>query len=356
ADSATSRTTGYECSSSLAAWTHQPTLNSEEPVMVSWRRLAVAAAATTAVVLAGCSSVGDPGSGGDKTGETTGGGQTEAFTIGISNGFVGSEYRTQMIADIEEAAKPYIDSGVIKPLVIENADTDVNGQIQQVRNLINAGVNAIIIDPNSGTALDGVFKEAADQGIKVFAIDQAVDTESVINVGIDQGEWAATSARWLAEELGEGKNIVVVNGISGHPANEARWGAAKKVFEEKGINVLTVADGNWDQATGQNQMSTLLSTYPNIDGVWTQDGMAQGILQAIIAAGKQNDITVSGEARGGFMRLWSEQGDGFKSIGVVNPPLTTPNSGKPLNCVPRKAHKTRSSIGSARETRREQGC
>ena len=34
----------------------------------------------------------------------------------------------------------------------------------------------------------------------------------------------------------------------------------------------------WDQATGQQVMSNFLASLPNIDGVWTQDGMASGVL------------------------------------------------------------------------------
>lgn len=280
------------------------------------RSLGVAVLATTVVAITGCSTVSnDPG--GESDGASEG-----PFTIGISNGFVGSEYRTQMIEDIEAAAAEYQDEGLLEDLVLENADTDVNGQIQQIRNLINADVDAIIVDPNSGTALDQVFQEATDQGILVFAIDQAVTAESVINVGIDQALWAETSAEWLAEQVGEGGSIVAVNGISGHPANEARWGAAEAVFEEAGVEVLTTADGGWDQATGQQEMANLLATYPDIDGVWTQDGMAQGVLQAVLADGREDEIIVSGEARNGFLQLWSEQSDDFESIGVINPPGT----------------------------------
>lgn len=283
------------------------------------KTLGVASLVTAAtLVMTGCSTVSnEPSNSSDGAGESAG-----PFTIGISNGFVGSEYRTQMIADIEAAAEQYQADGSLEDLVMENADTDVNGQIQQVRNLINAGVDAIIVDPNSGSALDQVFKEATDQGILVFAIDQAVTEESVINVGIDQALWAETSAQWLADQVGDGGSIVAVNGISGHPANEARWGAAEAVFDAAGVDVLTTADGGWDQATGQQEMANLLATYPDIDGVWTQDGMALGVLQAVIAADRQDEIVVSGEARKGFMNLWSEQGDEFESIGVVNPPGT----------------------------------
>jgi len=264
----------------------------------------------------GCSSISSPTDSG--TGAKDG-----PFTIGVSNAFVGSEYRTQMIDDIKAVFDEYKKEGLVDDLVLENADTDVSGQIQQVRNLINKGVDAIIIDPNSATALDAVFKEATDQGIKVYAIDQAVESQNVTNVGIDQAAWAAESAKWLAGEVGKGANIVAVNGISGNPANEARWGAAKKIFDEAGVKVLTTADGGWDQAKGQQTMTNLLATYPDIQGVWTQDGMAQGVLRAVEAAKKTDSITVTGEARVGFMRMWNDLlGSGFSSVGVVNPPGT----------------------------------
>lgn len=276
----------------------------------------VVATLSAALVLAACSGGGAPGAEGEPSGDGP-------FTIGLSNSFIGSEYRTQMVEDVEEVFAEYLEAGLVDELVLENADTDTNGQIQQIRNLINRGVDAIIVDPSSETALNQVFKEATDQGILVYAVDQAVTEPSVTNVVIDQGEWARPSAEWLAEKVGDGGKIVVINGIAGHPANEVRWEVAQGVFDAAGVEVLTVADGGWDQATGQQAMSDLLATYPDIDGVWTQDGMAQGILRALEAAGKTDEVLVSGEARGGFMRMWSELADsGFESIGVVNPPGT----------------------------------
>lgn len=276
---------------------------------------ALAAVAATALLLSGCAA-----------GSSAGGASTDKagpFTIGISNAFVDSEYRTQMIADISTAFNEYKQQGLVSDLVMENADADVNGQIQQIRNLINKGVDAIIVDPNSETALNEVFKEATDQGIKVFAVDQAVSATNVTNIGIDQGAWAAESAKWLADKVGSGAQIVAVNGISGNPANEARWSAAKAVFDAAGVKVLTTADGSWDQAKGQQTMSSLLATYPDIQGVWTQDGMAQGVLRALQAAGKDQTIITTGEARNGYLRMWSSaKSAGFSSVGVVNPPGT----------------------------------
>ena len=175
--------------------------------------------------------------------------QSKKFTIGVSNGFVGSEWRTQMLDNMAAINKGYMAKGLTGELVIQSADVDVQGQIQQIRNLINAKVDGIIVNPNSQTALNPVFKEAADAGIKVIAVDQEVSAPSAVNVGIDQREWARNKMEWLAKTLGGKGNIVIINGIAGHPANEARvLGEKDALAKYPNIKVLNNANGDWDQA------------------------------------------------------------------------------------------------------------
>lgn len=246
------------------------------------------------------------------------------FTIGLSNNFVGSEWRTQMIQNMQDLNKDLMGSGLTKDLVIESADTDAQGQIQQVQNLINKGVNGIIINPGDVKALNPTLEDAVAQGIPVIAVDQAICAKGVINVVIDQKEWAKISAKWLAEQLGGKGNIVLIEGFVGHPANEARMaGVAEVLADYPDIKVVGRDTGKWDQATGQQVMSNFLASIPQIDGVWTQDGMATGVLTAIQTANPAKWPIVSGEARASYLQLWNEvlkDHPDFKSIGVVNPP------------------------------------
>ncbi len=244
------------------------------------------------------------------------------FTIGVSNSFVGSEWRTQMIQNMQDLNAEFMAAGLTTELVIENADTDAQGQIQQIQNLINKGVDAIIINPGDVAALNATLEEAVDAGIVVIAVDQEIGAAGVYNVVIDQKEWAMISARWLAEQLGGQGDIVLIEGFVGHPANEARMaGVAEVLAEYPDIKVVGRDTGKWDQATGQQVMSNFLASLPNIDGVWTQDGMASGVLQALITAGKFP--INSGEARVSYLQMWDETlaaNPDFKTIGVVNPP------------------------------------
>jgi ribose transport system substrate-binding protein len=250
--------------------------------------------------------------------------QNKTIRIGISNGFVGSEWRTQMLDNIKAVVEDYKKAGINVELVIQSADVDVQGQIQQIRNLINAKVDGILINPNSQTGLNQVIKEATDAGIKVVVVDQEVSAPTAVNVAIDQRAWAKDKMDWLAKTLGGKGNIVIINGIAGHPANEARVaGINDSLKNYPGIKVLNSTNADWDQAKGQQVMSSLLASQPNIDGVFTQDGMGQGVLRALIAAKPQKMPVVSGEAYVGYMKLWTDikkSYPNFKSYGLANPP------------------------------------
>jgi ribose transport system substrate-binding protein len=243
----------------------------------------------------------------------------ESYTIGLSNGWVGSEWRTQMIEEAEAAAKAWKEKGVDIELVIQSSDVDVQGQIGAVRNFINQGVDAIIINPNSPTAFDPVFAQAKAAGILVVSTDAEVSSPDAIYVGIDQKDWARKSAQWLADTLGGKGDIVTINGVAGHPANQMRVEGYKEVFAKyPDIKILNEANANWDQAQGQQTMQNLLATYPDIDGVWVQDGMAAGAWRAIESAGKTADIAATGEIRKDFLDLWSSKN--LNSGASVNPP------------------------------------
>jgi len=247
----------------------------------------------------------------------------DAFTIGVSNPFISSEYRTQMIDNLITVNEEYKALGLTTDLIIESFDTDVAGQIEQIENLINAGVDAILVNPGDAVALNQILEEAVEMGIMVFSIDQEIEAEGVINVGHDQYEWAQISAEWFAERLQEG-NVVQIEGFIGHPANNLRMAAVADVFANyPGINVLASESGFWDQATGQQVMSDFLAAYPNLDGYWTQDGMAIGALEAVLAANPDPRPLGVGEGRVKFLQLWAEmleRDPSFETIAVANAP------------------------------------
>src|SRR5512135_635882 len=297
---------------------------------VSKTYLAVMALVILATVLAACGPAATtvaPTTAAPTTAPTTPP-AAKKFTIGISNSFISSEYRTQMIDELKAVNAEYMAKGLTNDLVIESKDTDVAGQIQQLQNLMAKGVDAILVNPGDVNGLNATLQDAVSKGIIVISVDQELNTPNVYNVGIDQKKWAMTSAKWLAQKLGGKGNIVEIEGFPGHPANNARMDGVAEVFKDfPDIKVVGKDTGKWDEATGQQVMSNFLASFPTLDGYWTQDGMAIGAMQAVLAANPAKFPTGVGEGRCQFLQLWSDRlkaDPNFETIAVANPPGVSP--------------------------------
>ncbi|QMV43312.1 ABC transporter substrate-binding protein [Cohnella cholangitidis] len=248
--------------------------------------------------------------------------EIKPIVVGVSNGYIGNGWRTQMTEAIEQLAEDYKQKGWIEKIIVQHAGVDVNNQIAQIRNMINAKVDLLLIDPNSETALNPVIEEAVKKGITVITFDQPVTTPKSINVVIDQQEFGRNLAEWFVNELDGKGDIVIVSGLAGSSANVNRLIGMKEVLaKHPDIKVLTEVNGNWDEANAQQVTSNLIASYPKIDGVLTQDGMALGVVNAFQAANKKLPV-ITGENNVAFLKKWKELKDseGFSTYGQNNPP------------------------------------
>ena len=273
------------------------------------------------VVIAGCAPAAKPTEAPAAAAPAATTAPAKKLTFGISNGWIGSEWRSQMLANFELACK---ELGI--GTVVEHADTDVPGQIAQINRLIAKGVDAIIINPADIAALKPVIADANKQGITVVIIDAEIPGDDHINVVINQKEWASISMRWLVEKLGGKGNIVTIEGYLGHPANEFRMqGVAEVLAANPGIKLVGHDTGQWDPATAQKVATNFIAANPGLNGIWTQDGMAEATLLAVQASGLPYEKwpQVVCEARASGLRTWQKMIDehpDFDCISVVNPP------------------------------------
>src|SRR5215207_5764160 len=84
------------------------------------------------------------------------------YTIGVSNTVAGNGWREEMICSIKAQA---LASGEVSSLNIAHRNTDAAGQLEDIRNLISAGVNAIIVNPSDPAGIQPALAEAAAKGI-----------------------------------------------------------------------------------------------------------------------------------------------------------------------------------------------
>lgn len=239
-------------------------------------RIAVAAVVLT--TLAACTSPTDAGEGGAEN-------QSDKYVIGVSEPVAGQPWRELALATLLNLANQpeYVDRVEIR--IVRTQNNDAAAQNAAMRDLIAAGVDAIIFDPASPTAADPVIAQAEEQGIPMIAAAQAVENPYVYNVATDYDAAGTIGAEWLAEQLTGDKNVAFFEGIKGAPINESAVPKAIEIFEAAGANIIAMTTSEWDDAVAQQNMAALLQSGQQIDGVYVYLAGGIGVIQAYEAAG-----------------------------------------------------------------------
>ena len=164
-----------------------------------------------------------------------GGGGT--YKIGYSNGGgVGNGFREEQVCTAKAEA---LASGQVSELTTIHRNTDAAGQLQDIRDLIAADVDAIVFNPNDPDALNPALEEAKAAGIKTVSVDAYVTDPDTYNLYNNQVEYAYLGAKWLFEQLGGKGNVWYTRGIAGNPADTDRdIGFKQALAENPGIKVV----------------------------------------------------------------------------------------------------------------------
>src|SRR6185312_4241383 len=99
----------------------------------------------------------------------------DKYVVGVSNTLIGNGWREEMVCSIKAEA---LASGKVSKMVLANRNGGPSEQIADLRNLISAGVNIIVVNPSDRKALNPVIEQAIAKHIIVVAVDQAVDAPS----------------------------------------------------------------------------------------------------------------------------------------------------------------------------------
>jgi ribose transport system substrate-binding protein len=240
--------------------------------------------------------------------------QAGQYILGVSNTLVGNGWRDEMICAAKAQATA---SGLVKKVVVANHNGTATQQTADIRNLISAGANAIVINPASGTALNGVIAQAAARGIKVVSVDQKVTAPQAYNATNDQVAYGRIGAEWLFKQLHGKGNVVEMRGIAGVPADTDRHtGFMQAKAKYPNIKVIATTFTNWSFAPGGKQMLDILNSGKQVDGVWTS-GIDYTVVNAFKTAGKPYVPIVGADNNQFLKQLMTVKG--LRGAAVTNP-------------------------------------
>ena len=236
------------------------------------------------------------------------------YTMGISNTVQGNGWREEMICAMKAQA---LDSGEVASLNIAHRNTDAAGQLEDVRNLIEAGVDAIVLNPANPEGINSAIADATGRDIVVVAVDQAVTEESAYVMSNNQEEYGYIGAKWLFEQLGGEGDVVYMRGAAGAAADDDRNAGFQRALEEyPDISVVHEVFTGWQQDQGKQQMLDFLATGIPFDGVWTS-----GIDNVIVDAFLESDVPlvpIVGADNAGFVEQLATVEE-LEGAAVTNP-------------------------------------
>src|SRR5689334_3725815 len=238
----------------------------------------------------------------------------DSYTIGVSNTVQGNGWREEMICAMKAQA---LASGKVAKLNIAHRNTDAAGQLEDIRNLISAGVDAIVVNPADPAGINAALKEATDKGIVVVAVDQAVTEPSAYVISNNQEEYAYLGAKWLFQKMGGKGDVVYMRGAAGASADSDRDKGFKKALAEfPDVKVAHEVFTGWQQDQAKQQILDFIATGTPFAGIWTS-GIDNVIVDALTESGATL-VPVVGADNAGFVGQLNSV-EGLKGAAVTNP-------------------------------------
>jgi ABC-type sugar transport system substrate-binding protein len=193
---------------------------------------------------------------------------------------------TQSIKD--EAAKLGITS-----LTTTNANSQFNKQISDVEQMIDSGVQVLVIAPLNSDGWDSVFAKASAKKIPIITIDRKINAtpckDYLTFIGSDFAEQGKRAADEMAKAMGNKGKVAILLGAPGNNVTTLRTSGFKDEMAKvaPAIKIVFEQTGNFAREDGQKVTEQLLQSNPDINGIYGEnDEMALGAITALKGAGK----------------------------------------------------------------------
>ena len=182
-------------------------------------------------------------------------------------------------------------------LTVVDAGGDAAKQLQQVETFISQKVDAIIMQPQEQEACSPAIDKAKAAGIPIINCNSLTITEPDAYVGSNDSESAEIAMTYIAEQLGGKGNVLMMHGHPGQTAEVKRTeGAMDILAQNPDMTLLDEQTADWDRAEAMTRMENWIQAYGDqINAVFCQnDEMALGALNALVQAGKKDNVLVVG--------------------------------------------------------------
>lgn len=202
-------------------------------------------------------------------------------------------------------------------VIANNAQGESADQVAQAEAALSNGADVIVISPLDEAAGAAISDRAAQDGVPVLSYDGLITGAATdFYVSFDNEAVGRVQGEYLAEQLPEGSNVVIINGdqtiAPGRQFKAGAHAALDPLFESGQLTLAFEADtAQFDPATGQASMEQALTTLgDDVDAVLVpNDGLAGAVVNALTPRGLVGQVLVTGQdaTDAGLQRILLDQ-------------------------------------------------
>ena len=205
----------------------------------------------------------------------------EDYNIVVNLKTLSSEYWQTVKSGLDKAAE---ELGMSIDVQGPPAESDIQGQVNQIETQLAGAPDAIIIAPDDNDAVVGVLD--GYEGIVVFCDTTNTYENQTAFVGTSNDEAAYGGGVYGVAINGEATKALIIYGQEGDNTSNLRKSGYEKALAEAGLEPVAEMSGNNNTADSKAVMEAQLIANPDINLVLCHnDDSALGALEAIKEAG-----------------------------------------------------------------------
>jgi ribose transport system substrate-binding protein len=187
----------------------------------------------------------------------------------------------------KSAMRAAADFGVEVTVLAPSKPDNVEEQIRIVEDLIQKGVDGVIIAPANTTAIATAIQKLNAAGIPVvYDNTRGSGGDYVAYIGADNILVGKTMADEMVKRLGGTGKVLVLEGLPGQQtADDRRKGVSDVLNANAGLTIVQQT-AHWTRVEGLQVTENVLQRYPDLNGIIGIGGeMALGAVEAIKSQG-----------------------------------------------------------------------
>jgi ABC-type sugar transport system substrate-binding protein len=181
---------------------------------------------------------------------------------------------------------------------IFDSQNDTAKEAANFENVIADGYKAILFNPTDANGSIASVLKAKAAGIPVFCIDREINSTNAATTQMlsDSYSGCVKLGQYFVKTVGKEGEYAELLGILG---DNNTWNRSKGfhsvVDRYPGLKMVAQQSAEFDRAKGLEVMESILQAHPDIKAVFCgNDAMALGAYQALVTAGKADQVKVFG--------------------------------------------------------------